>query len=219
MMCSEQHVLTGTKVQYKPLHEPPDPLPHTIPMQEMSGEWYRIHHKKYGAIYYGTRATYRFDDPHQTYGVMYLAQKDYGAFIETHGRSEERLAYPIFRSELQQRQMTKISALGLRLVDLTGAGLSQIGADNRLATECEYETTQLWSRAIYDHPEEPDGILYLSRNDPSAVCAAIFERASRKIQPIDPSDTQSLYSTSNESIRRRLGGFLNRYGFGIDETK
>ena len=35
---------------------------------------------------------------------------------------------------------------------------------------------QRWSRALWEHPQQPDGIIYRSRHDPSKVCAALFDR-------------------------------------------
>jgi hypothetical protein len=62
------------------------------------------------------------------------------------------------------------------LVDLSGPGLTSIGADARLSTG-DYRVAQRWSRALWQHPQQPDGLLYISRHNPKLVCAAIFDRA------------------------------------------
>jgi hypothetical protein len=67
------------------------------------------------------------------------------------------------------------AARPLRLVDLTGPGLAQLGADARLWSG-SIRIAQLWSQALFNHPEQPDGIYYLSRLNPARCCAAIFDR-------------------------------------------
>ena len=69
----------------------------------------------------------------------------------------------------------------MRLVDLTGSGLATIGADNRLASG-DYRVAQRWSRALHEHPAEPDGLCYRSRLDPSRASAVLFERAAAVLE-------------------------------------
>jgi RES domain len=54
--------------------------------------------------------------------------------------------------------------------------LARIGADNRLGTG-DYRIAQRWSHVLWVHPDEPDGMFYRSRHDPSRTCLAIFDRA------------------------------------------
>lgn len=62
-----------------------------------------------------------------------------------------------------------------RLVDLTGEGLAALGLDARIS-DADHEPAQAWSRAFYEHPDKPDGILYRSRRDPSRLAVAIYDR-------------------------------------------
>jgi hypothetical protein len=67
-----------------------------------------------------------------------------------------------------------IPALTLRLIDLAGPGsLVRIGVDARLFAG-EYQRAQLWSKALHDHPDKADGLLYPSRLDPSRRAIALF---------------------------------------------
>jgi hypothetical protein len=68
----------------------------------------------------------------------------------------------------------------LALVDLTGAGLLQLGADARIEAEADYRASQLWSRAFWSHPDRPDGILYRSRYDGACQCIALYDRVRRQ---------------------------------------
>jgi len=69
-----------------------------------------------------------------------------------------------------------MSSRPLRLIDLTGKGLASIGADERLCAG-EYVVSQRWSKAIWEHPEAPDGLYYRARHDPSQYSVALFDRA------------------------------------------
>jgi hypothetical protein len=40
---------------------------------------------------------------------------------------------------------------------------------------------QRWSRALHDHPDSPDGILYRPRHDPARIAAALFDRIRREV--------------------------------------
>jgi len=63
----------------------------------------------------------------------------------------------------------------LRLADLHGAGLQQLGLDNAISTD-PYRPCGAWAEALWAHPAAPDGIAYRSRHDPREICHAIFER-------------------------------------------
>ncbi len=54
------------------------------------GPWVRLHWREYGAIYFGKERLHLFDDPQGEYGVLYLAEDEYGAFVETFGRNPEK---------------------------------------------------------------------------------------------------------------------------------
>ena len=64
----------------------------------------------------------------------------------------------------------------LRLVDFTGPGLSVVGMDGGVNTG-PYRISQAWARALFNHTDAPDGVLYPSRHDPSLKCAAVFSRS------------------------------------------
>jgi hypothetical protein len=68
----------------------------------------------------------------------------------------------------------------VRLVNLAeSGGLTRIGADARIFTASYI--SQRWSRAIHDHPDKPDGILYRPRHDEVRLAAAIFDRVAERI--------------------------------------
>jgi hypothetical protein len=125
-------------------------------------------------LYFRKDGTGRFDDPAKQYGVLYAALKPEAAFAEVFLRELSLML--IEESALRERVLSQIICRPVACVDLTGSGLRQLSCDNRIATEKPYITTGRWSRALREHPQQPDGILYLSRHDPQFECVALFDR-------------------------------------------
>lgn len=147
------------------------PLPITL----SEGPWYRLHRAEFDPVYFGKRARNRFDDPHRLYGVLYASQDEHGAFVEVFGRDLERRL--LSEAEVGAYLLSRIEAPeGLRLADLTGGGLQRAGVTNAITTY-PHEEVRPWSRAIHEHPEGPDGILYHLKHDPRRIGLAVFERA------------------------------------------
>jgi hypothetical protein len=65
----------------------------------------------------------------------------------------------------------------LRVVALHGPGLARVGTTAKPASGDDYDLSQSWSRALWEHADEPDGISYRPRHDDSALCVAIYDRA------------------------------------------
>jgi hypothetical protein len=150
-----------------------------LPFHEARGTWVRSHALRHGPLFFGKTGVNRFDAPTQQYGVLYVADDLHGAFIETFGRQlgEKRIT----TVQIAARTFTQVASnRPLRLADLTGPGLSRIGADSRLASG-SYDLSQRWALAFFEHPDQPDGLLYRSRHDPSRLCAAIFDRAAHAL--------------------------------------
>lgn len=168
---------------------------------------YRVHQAQYDPIYFGSSGRSRFDTPEREYGILYLAKDEFCAFRETIGRfSQYRL---ISQDVLKQRHLSKIcAAVPLSLVDLTGAGLTQLDADGRLFTG-DYKRAQAWGLAFYHHPTQPDGIYYRSRHDPSRFCIALYERTEPYLERADTYD----FLDANFSLR--LVEILNHYQYGL----
>jgi hypothetical protein len=176
--------------------KPPFPLPpddlnkRELKLMEVRGSLYRIHGLKHEAIHFRKTDSsskdpgYRFDDPEGKFGVLYAAIEENGAFAEVFLR--ELASKLIDLDEVILRGLSELHISPLRCADLTGEGLRMIGCDNRIATEIDYARTQRWSRALHDHPAEPDGLIYLSRHDPQFRCLVIFDRARKKIRTKRP---------------------------------
>ena len=171
------------------------------------GPWYRVYLADRDPIHFGRAGLNRFDDPSGRYGVLYAAEAFEGAFIETFGRNPG--VNVVRESQLARRSLALIEAdRPLRLVDVTGPGLAQIGATNAL-TAGPHAVARRWSRALWSHPSRPDGLLYWARHDPACVCVAVFSRAARRVRAFPQG------SLLDPVHLPRLGAVLRRYDFSL----
>ncbi len=171
------------------------------------GPWYRFHDKDYSPLHFGKGRKYRFDDPAGEYGVMYVAEDEFGAFVETFLRDPELTL--IDEEELRRRRLSVIEAAAglMTLVDVTGKGLQHAGVTGDVSTAPHQEVQPL-SRAIYEHSSRPDGIRYRLRHDLSRIGIAVFDRAVLGVE-LPHEDRGSLLDPSNQDL---LGALLDSYG-------
>lgn len=158
-----------------PLSTPPASLEHQdLPVLEFRAPLVRVHRLGLDPAFWGKTGQNRFDAPSGEFGVLYAATDHHGAFIETYGDALNRI---LTTTSLHLRGWARIEPLrNLRLVDLTGPGLAQLGADERLCSG-EHDVAQQWSLALWRHSATVDGLFYRSRHDPSRTSVALFDRA------------------------------------------
>jgi hypothetical protein len=133
--------------------------------------------------WWGRAAAGRFDDPLQRFGVCYAADQVATAFAETviHESSAWRHgAWVVAQADLTGRWMVSLQRSShpqLLLADLAGAALKALGLNNDLCSGNDYTLSQQWARAIHDASPRWDGIRYVSRQNNTACCYAVFERS------------------------------------------
>ncbi|MEO0802795.1 MAG: RES family NAD+ phosphorylase [Cyanobacteria bacterium J06642_2] len=166
----------------------PHPLPpedfrdRPLPISTQTGPWFRLHSFDYDPLYFGRQGSGRFDGPEQGYGILYVGEDEYCAFIETFGRTHG--ARGVEEAALRRRGLARIeSNRPLRLVDVLGDGLIKLGADARLASG-PYLMARQWAQSIWEHPEMVDGIRYHSRHDDTRVCCGLFDRAADALEVV-----------------------------------
>lgn len=198
-----------TKGEEEALPSPPEDLgSRALPIAEENGPWTRMHSVEHDPVYFGKSGLGRFDDPEGEYGVLYVAEDAFGAFVESFGRAPGRNV--VSWKKLRGRPLSGVEAQRpLRLVDLTGGGLARIGATAAISTDA-YENAKVWSRALYDHPEAPDGLRYRLKHDPSRVGVAVFDRV--KAEDIKSQAIGTLVAADH---RKLLAAILREYGFGL----
>ena len=187
---------------------PSDLSSRRLPLERIGGPLFRVHASRHGVLHFGTSGDNRFDDPRRAYGVLYAGLSAACAFIETFS---DPLDVPfVTGAQLAQRKLSRIEVLApLLLVDLRGSHLRRLGADARLFAG-DHAPAQLWSRAFFDHPARPDGLLYRARHDAGEYSAALFDRAKPSVRAQTARAT--LASPGNRPL---LAGLLGKYGLGL----
>ncbi len=151
----------------------------------------------------------RFDDPEGRFGILYVAEDAFGAFIEVYGRDPGLNL--VAEADLRGRVLSEIAVQGgLRLVDLAGAGAARIGTTGAISTD-PHELVRPWSRAIFEHHSSPEGIYYRLKHDLDRKGVAIFDRE-RVMGVMRAEGRGTLMDPGNA---RLLGEILEEYGFGL----
>ncbi|MEZ2127681.1 MULTISPECIES: RES family NAD+ phosphorylase [unclassified Sinorhizobium] len=144
---------------------------------------HRVHRTGYDPIFFGpgtgVPATNRFDSDSGRFGVLYVGQSRRAALTETILRNPRRLM--VSMTEITERSATDVTCdRPLRIVRMHGNGLQALGTDNAISTG-PYEPCGLWADALWDHPDQPDGLAYQSRHDSSEICIALFARQDMRL--------------------------------------
>ncbi len=206
-----------------------------LPISESEGPWYRLNPIKYpSAFHFDETGKGRFDGPNQRYGILYVGEDITGPFIECFGRppggkwpEEKSLQWQwleeleeeekkekkswqwLEETSLEQRCLFKIkSKRPLNLVNLLGDGLVKMGAD-ALVTCGEYSVSRIWAKAIWDHPQQVDGIIYRSRLDNDRICCGLFRHVK------DLLEEENLDTLLNLKHRQQLDEILDRYQYAL----
>jgi RES domain len=186
-------------------------------MRDSIVEWndflFRTHGIHRNPLSSGNPGLNRFDAPDGSYVVLYFGRDPFCAFIESFAHVTGTRA--VTTTALKARAIVKVKpARPILLVDLTESGsLLKIGADARLFA-AEYNTSQLWSKALHDHPAQPHGLLYPSRLDPLRQSVALFR--DRKWKMVELS-RQSWYAHGAQRIL--LAEIVEHYGIQLIENQ
>jgi hypothetical protein len=190
------------------------PPPHDLqerelPIVRLGGPWLRLHAAEREPVFFGRTGLSRFDDPEGEYGVLYVAEDAFGAFIEVYGRDPGLNL--VAESDLRGRILSELAVEGgLKLVDLTGPGAARIGATGAISTD-PHELVRPWSRALHEHPSSPDGIYCRLKHDLDRKGVVIFDRE-RVVGAVKTESRGTLMDPSNTGL---LGEILEEYGFGL----
>ena len=146
---------------------------------------HRFYTAAYEPIFFDPSQAGRLNAPDASYGVLYAAKEPYGAFAETFLRTPGRTL--IDEGLLRRKAYVRLEITAdLRLARLAGPGLAILGATAEVVHGgLPYDVPQTWSKALFEHPSRPDGIVYYARHDDEGLCYAIFDRARGAIREID----------------------------------
>jgi hypothetical protein len=187
-------------------------LPKRLPLSRVriGTRWMRVHARSRNALWFGpapdSLPVHRFDDPLGRFRVCYLGTTVDVSFAETFLRNPPVRILGL--DDLAARSVATVEVRrDLRLVPLHGPSLARLGTTMEVASISDYALSQAWSRALWEHTDTPDGVVYRSRHDDSALCVAVYDRA--KI---------SLATVADDSLiadARLLARLLKRYKLGL----
>ncbi len=171
--------------------------------------WVRIHLAQHGALWFGPRTERprnRFDDPERTYKVCYLGATLEASFVET--VLHEPPVPIVSLSDLALQRWTELRVVQpLRLVQLHSHGFARLYTSSVIASG-DHRHSRVWRRALWEHPEAPDGIEYRSSHDDSTFSIALFDRAKDALE-VGASHVLGV-------DRHRLAQLAARYGFAVE---
>jgi len=201
--------VTGTPDD--PPFPPPTLAPDALPTASVpTGTlWTRIHWSHLEPLWFGPATgeppQSRFDDPDGEYRVCYLGVTVEASFAETFLRNVP--VRILSRTRLAARSLARVRVVRpVSLVQLHGQFLTRVGTTAAVASG-PYSRSRAWSRALWQHPSRPDGLLYHARHDDETLCVALFDRAADAIR-VD--HTVPLTAES-----RLLAMLLERYGVAL----
>lgn len=167
----------------------------------------RIYSAIYEPIHFDRTDLGRFNAPDGGYGVLYAAENIRGAFAETFLRRPGDTLLPLDLVRSKARVTLRITR-ALKLIRLAGSGLARLGATAEVSHGgLPHDIAQAWSRALWDHPSQPDGVAYRSRHDDDAICYALFDRG--------PLPVEEVSRETDLEAREWFWHEVDRYGVGI----
>jgi chromosome partitioning protein len=191
----------------------PDSLP--LYILEKNSQLFRIHNVYRQALYFNRNSNSRFGSFTQNYGVLYAGLDSFVVFREIFNLKSVRL----IDQESLERMCLSCFWLqrDLKLIDLSGPGLTMIGADSRIITGSNFPLSQSWSQTLYEHPANVDGLYYRSRYDPSRFCVVLYENRVRLSDLKEQRITQN--NLLDESFAATLQQVLHEYQYELDVNK
>jgi hypothetical protein len=187
-------------------------LPKRLPSVRVKAgsRWMRIHAQGRNALWFGPASDrqpiHRFDDPEGRFRVCYFGTTVEVCFAETFLRNPPVRILAL--DDLAGRSVATVEVRReLRLVPIHGSSLARLGVTAELASGGDYAVSRLWSRALWEHSDKPDGILYRSRYDDSALCVATYDRAKNGLAVVG--------DRSLSEDTQQLARLLRRYGLGL----
>jgi hypothetical protein len=169
----------------------------------------RVSRHATGEPHFGSTGGNRFDAPGapnaSQFGVCYFGFGLTVAIAESvlHDEIPVGAYFRVAQTTLESMYVFGFDGSQLKLANLTGTALKRLGAHADLAGTCDYAITQCWSLAVFNHPANVDGFVYMSRHVNTRKAVVLFDRARSKITKT--SSTRLIDVSGFASTARRLG--------------
>jgi len=163
-------------------------LPGQLPVLTLAPtELVRVSRYDSGEPHFGRTGGNRFDDPGKGYGTCYFGRSLALALAETllHDAVAVRGQFAVHPQTIAARFVLGFDGSPLRLADLTGANLKRLGGHAGLSGTASYRLPQKWSQAIHRHPDQVDGLVYMSRHLNTEQAVVLFDRAASRIRMVE----------------------------------
>ncbi len=159
-------------------------IPHFVELPK-DAVLHRFYTAGFAPIFFDRSLDGRLNAPDGTYGVLYAAKTESGAFAETFLRQTGRTLIPT--DQLALKAYARLRVLRpLTLIKFGGPGLGRLGATAEIVHGGKpYDAPQAWSKALKAHPAGADGIAYTARHDDEELCYALFDGRSDPVTAID----------------------------------
>ena len=167
----------------------------------------RIHTVGRDPRYFGRTGQARFEAPDSSYGVCVRAGGSTTRRPSSRPSSATRTSAASPRPTWPPTPSPTDIVRPTRLVAFGGPGLRRLHATAGTVHATYSGVTQAWSRALWAHPDQPDGIRYRSRFDDDQHCVALFDRAAAAVR--------FAASAPLSAVPLRLGTVLDRYGLAL----
>jgi hypothetical protein len=163
-------------------------LPATLPSVAVNpSDLYRISRFDSGEPYFGQNNVNRFDDPNTgaslRFGTCYLGTSLEVAVAETilHDIKPINDSFKVGIADLKSRYVVRFQGPPLTLANLTGAPLKRMGGLADLSGSTSYTKTKSWAAKIHAHPDQVDGMIYMSRHVTDQKAVVLFDRAKHRL--------------------------------------
>ena len=148
---------------------------------------FRVSRHDSGEPFFGKSGANRFDDPtkqkSRRFGTCYCGFDLETAIAESvlHDEIPVGGIFRLSASDFAARFLVRFEHRKvLTVADLTGISLKRLGGTGAISTILPYDLPQAWSKAVYRHPQDVDGILYISRHLNDRLAVVVFSRAATK---------------------------------------
>lgn len=174
----------------RPVHLPPAgfgsrDIPRT---RKRLAKWRRLHPSAFSPISFSPSTANRFAVPGM--GTLYFARSVRSCLLEKYGdeiygASNQGKTPNLSASDWRDRMVAVVEVPGITVCDLTSpTTLAACGVDIGTLANPDLRFPQAWAKAIMEHANAFDGILYSSRFT-QGPCLALFDRRPLKIKPFD----------------------------------